>query len=174
MAWEKWGTWSFSSFTCTSTGCGPHKTRPSSVSRVTCREGYSVPHLPWWLSPTSGPGIPVAGTPPVPLGQGPWSPAGSQTLDPQQRGLQLPCLSCLTAQFGPQPPHGAEPAGGGRTEVKGVGATPEGYPHHPRAPFYMWGNRGSERASACPRSQSQQGTGWKFKARALSSVSDTP
>ena len=38
--------------------------------------------LPCLLSPTPGPAIPVAGTLPAPLGPGPWSPAGSQNLDP--------------------------------------------------------------------------------------------
>lgn len=103
-------------------------------------KGSQCPTLPCWLSPTPGPVTPVAGTLPVPPGPGPWSPAGSQTVDPQQRGRQLPRLSLLTKQSGPQSPYGAVVAGEERTEVKRVGAGPGGCPLHLMAPFYMWGD----------------------------------
>lgn len=105
---------------------------------LTRRSGQS-PTLPRRLPPPPGPAVPVAGTLSVPPGPGPWSPAGSQILDPQQRGPPLPLLYLLTVQSGPQPPHGATAAGGGRTEVKRARGESGGCPFHPIAPFFNMG-----------------------------------
>lgn len=103
------------------------------------------PGWPSLFSPMSGPVIPLASTPLVPLGPGPWSSARSQTLDPQQRGPQLPRHGSPTAQSHPQSPQGAVAAVG---ENRGKGSGSQAWGASTQWPHFICGETEAQRGLA--------------------------